>query len=384
MSQDVIGDLERALDALAAADPHVLADSDSVLRLTKELSRAEAVVTRVTGAWDTSRVWEVDGARTAGAWLTHKARLPKPAIWRRLRLAKALRGLPAAEAAWLAGEIDGAHVSALSSACCTSALSDAMRRDEPMLVRHAKAMTYAHFGKALAYWQMHADPNEGEDRYAKLHDERRADRATTWRGHLHLNAWLDPIAGTVVDTVLRGIEDDLFEQDWAEAKARLGREPSISELARTAAQRRADALLEMALRAATAPADGRRPEPCFTVMIGLPGLEKLCELADGTVIPHGALLPWLGVSWIERVVFGAPSRVLDVGVRQRLFTGAIRRAIQVRDRECFHGLCDEPGHNCQVDHIDPYTNGGDTTQDNGQLACDFHNRKKSNNPPNGP
>jgi hypothetical protein len=45
---------------------------------------------------------------------------------------------------------------------------------------------------------------------------------------------------------------------------------------------------------------------------------------------------------VERIVFDGPSRVTDVGVRRRLFEGATRRVIEVRDRECFHPLCDEP------------------------------------------
>jgi len=75
--------------------------------------------------------------------------------------------------------------------------------------------------------------------------------------------------------------------------------------------------------------------------------------------------------------------VIDVGERTRLYRGALRRAIQVRDRECQHHYCDEPADRCQVDHIDDYAKGGLTTQDNGRLYCGPHNRGR-NNPPNGP
>ncbi|MGH9247589.1 MAG: hypothetical protein ACRD29_25425, partial [Acidimicrobiales bacterium] len=39
---------------------------------------------------------------------------------------------------------------------------------------------------------------------------------------------------------------------------------------------------------------------------------------------------------LERVVFDGPSRVIDVGPHRRLFDGATRRSVAVRDRECFH------------------------------------------------
>ena len=106
----------------------------------------------------------------------------------------------------------------------------------------------------------------------------------------------------------------------------------------------------------------------------------LCELADGTVVPPGSLRPWLDEAWIERVVMDGPSRVLDVGVRRRLFTGATRLAVHLRDRECFHPYCDRRAGDCDVDHIQPWSAGGLTTQANGRPACGFHNRARQRGP----
>jgi hypothetical protein len=102
----------------------------------------------------------------------------------------------------------------------------------------------------------------------------------------------------------------------------------------------------------------------------------ICELGDGTVVTPGSLVPYLDRAWLERIVFASPSRVIDVGVRRRLFTGATRRAILVRDRECFHPFCDRPAEDCQVDHIEPHAAGGLTTEQNGRAACAFHNRQR--------
>jgi len=108
---------------------------------------------------------------------------------------------------------------------------------------------------------------------------------------------------------------------------------------------------------------------------------RVCELAGGTVVTPGSLVPWLDDADIERVVFDGPSRVVDVGVRQRLFTGALRRAIEVRDRVCYHDYCDIRAPRCQVDHRVPYAVGGPTTQTNGRLACSYHNRNRHRRPP---
>ncbi|HEY1988894.1 MAG TPA: HNH endonuclease signature motif containing protein, partial [Acidimicrobiales bacterium] len=65
----------------------------------------------------------------------------------------------------------------------------------------------------------------------------------------------------------------------------------------------------------------------------------------------------------------------------RLFTGATRRGIQLRDRECTHPYCDRLAVDCEVDHIQPYGQNGPTIQQNGRLLCGFHNRLRNQRPP---
>src|SRR5688500_8600679 len=102
----------------------------------------------------------------------------------------------------------------------------------------------------------------------------------------------------------------------------------------------------------------------------------ICELDNRMVVTPGALMDWLDDAWIERVGFDCLSRVIDVGVHRRLFPGASPRAVEVRDQECFHESCEEPAEDCQVDHIEPWSFGGLTAQDNGRAACPHHNRAR--------
>jgi hypothetical protein len=133
----------------------------------------------------------------------------------------------------------------------------------------------------------------------------------------------------------------------------------------------------MARRACATPPGARLPEPLFTVLVGYETFAgRVCELAGGAVVAPGALVPWLDEGWVERVVFDGPNRVKNVGVRRRIFTGATRRAVEVRDRECFSEFCDLPAEACQIDHIEPYSAGGLTTDDNGRPACGYHNRRR--------
>lgn len=98
------------------------------------------------------------------------------------------------------------------------------------------------------------------------------------------------------------------------------------------------------------------------------------------MVTPGTVAGWLDTAWAERVVFDTPSRVIDVGVTRRLFTGAVRRALEARDRECFDQFCDVPAERCQVDHIEPYAAGGLTAERNGRMACGYHNRRRHRRP----
>jgi hypothetical protein len=139
----------------------------------------------------------------------------------------------------------------------------------------------------------------------------------------------------------------------------------------------------MATRSRIAPSDGRRPAPLFTVVIDYETLRgRLCELAQGTALAPGSLVPWLDKAYVERVVF-APARRIEVSATARLFSGATRRAIEVRDRECTHPYCDVPARSCEADHVVPFEAGGMTTEENGRLLCGYHNRLRNQRPPPG-
>ena len=187
---------------------------------------------------------------------------------------------------------------------------------------------------------------------------------------MHLDAVFDPIGGETFRTALAAIEHELLAADRRDGAT-----------TRTARQRRVDALVEMAQRAAAAPADGLRPRPLFTVLIGDEALRRTCETAHGTVIAPGTLMPLLSDAEFERVVYDPPNRRIGVSHRRR-FTGALRRVIEVRDRHCQHPAgCDVPAVDCDVDHIVPYAHGGTTCLCNGRLLCATHNRITTNHGP---
>ena len=150
-----------------------------------------------------------------------------------------------------------------------------------MLVDQARTLGYRAFARALAYWAQLADP-DGTDRSAEAqHAARRLHLSQSFNGGWVLDALFDPIHGAVLAQALGAIEQELFEADWAEARSRFGDNVRTSQLARTPAQRRADALVEMARRAMAVPGGARLPEPLFTVLVGYETFAgRICELAE--------------------------------------------------------------------------------------------------------
>ena len=365
-----------ALEALVASDASNYGDGASIEELHRLHSRFESFITEATAAFEVGEEWAADGAKTASAWIASRCRIPRGAARRRVRLARSLRHLPECARAWRDGAIGVDQAQAIASAR-RHRTESSMARDEEMLVAQAADMGFEDFYRALSYWKQLADPDGAEAQDEERKNSRNVFLETSFTGMWLGQMTLDPVSGSIVSGELNRLEQDFFEADCAEAKERLGRTARIDELARTSAQRRADALVEMATRSRSAPADGIRPAPLFSIFVGYETLHgRICELENGTVLAPSALSPWMDSAYFERAIFSLGSRI-DVSVRARLFTGGTRRAIELRDRMCTHPDCYEPAENCQVDHIETYAAGGLTTQENVRLLCGFHNRLRN-------
>ncbi len=362
-----------ALDALVASGAANYGDGESIVELHRLSSRLESFMTEATAAFEAGEQWAAEGAKTPASWISSRCRVPRAAAKRRVRLGRTLRHLPEVAGAWREGAIGTEAAQAIASAR-RHRTEASMARDEEMLVAQAAQMGFEDFYRALSYWKQLADP----DGACASDEERKASRnvflETSFSGMWLGQMTLDPISGSIVAAELNRLERQFFEADCAEAKERLGKSARIDELARTSGQRRSDALVEMATRSASAPAEATRPAPLFSVFVGYETLHgRICELENATVLPPSALEPWMDSAYFERAIFSLGNRV-DVSVRARLFSGGTRRAIELRDRICTHPHCYEPAESCQVDHIQTYAQGGPTTQENGRLLCGFHNR----------
>ncbi|MCI1747486.1 MAG: HNH endonuclease [Acidipropionibacterium sp.] len=154
--------------------------------------------------------------------------------------------------------------------------------------------------------------------------------------------------------------------------------------ARTTGQRMADALIDMVNGMASLekiPSAGGQT-PRLVVTLNYDQLHDALEgeIAAGVVhgatgeipVDAGSLRRMCCETGILPVVLGGESQVLDEGQEHRLVTGAIRRALELRDGGCVFPGCTVPADLCQAHHIIPWWDEGPTSLSNLTLLCRHH------------
>jgi hypothetical protein len=365
---DTVGEM---LGAVVDIDPATLSDGEvhrGLVGMIELRNVVEAAVLRLAAEWTNRGIWAEDGSRAAGARLARETRLRKPAAYAIVKRAAALEAMPLVAAALAAGQLCVDHVGLLAE-LNTAARREHFERDESRLVGFCVELPWWAAAKALRYWADRVDALIGDDdgppprwlnRQAKSH-----------RGigdELHVEAIFDAVGGATFAAAWERIDNEL----------RLADENNPDAEPRTPAQRRLDALVEMAVRATTnsesGGGGGGRPRPLLTVAVGDHSFRRLCELSDGTVLSPGELVPYVGDLDVNAILFNGPTHAIG-GTSTRTFGGLLRRAIEVRDRVCQHPASDgDPINRCDVDHIVPVAAGGTTCQHNGQLMEVGRNR----------
>ena len=369
----LVRQLGEVLDGLAGVDWGLVdpgSAADVLVGLMGAGSKLDAVSASVAARVESSRVWAEDGSKSASAWLGRAAGRDRGEMKGVFGRGRALRDMPATQAAHEAGELSARHVRLLARARKLN--PEVFAGDEVWLVAQAQVLGFDDFAKVIAYWCQCAAPDEVEDQARARYEARRARLTGGLDGTGHLEVDLDPVSHAVFAEALGRIEQELWEADWAEARDRLGGDATKADLVRSDAQRRHDALVEMAKRSAATPAGARKPLPLITVHVDHETLVgRVCELSTGQVLTPGEVLPLLREADIERAVFESPSRLVDLGEQQRFFVGGTRRAVEICQPQCVHHSCEVPAERCDIHHIEAWP-AGPTVQANGEPRCPAH------------
>ena len=375
--------LSNAVEQLTNTDFRDLSDDQlhaAVVSLQSDIDRLAATQSQALAAWHSRRLWAADNSKSAGHRLARETGCSissgKGLIFRAKRLAT----MPLTVAAFLSGALSADRVDLLVGLNKAN-VADQFARDEQMLIDSIGLLLFPDALKVARYWASHADEASAKDRAQKHLADRSANASKTFEGCVDLRAWFDPIGGEVVLNEMERLEQQLFDEDWVEARARIGNDACADDLQRTNAQRRADAFVLMATRSSAMDAASTASRPLISVVVGEQKFAQICETAEGTVLTPESVVPLLGAANIERIIFDGPSRIIDISYKRR-FTGALRRAIELRDQHCQDPSgCDVSASRCHGDHKDPWSHGHPTEQSDGQLLCAFHNRAKGADPP---
>lgn len=98
-------------------------------------------------------------------------------------------------------------------------------------------------------------------------------------------------------------------------------------------------------------------------------------LPDGSPVTAGEARRMACTAGIIPAVLGGKSQPLDLGRSRRLFTAAQRTALGLRDRHCRAEGCDIPARWCEAHHRRPWSGGGRTDLDDGELLCVHHHHR---------
>lgn len=359
---DPVEGIHDAVTRLASTDIETLSDvelDDELVLLMAAKHRIDAEVARRAAAWADRGGWSSDGSRSPAARLSRDANVPVEQARKIIGRGRAVSSMPATGAAWSEGTISTAHVDLLRSA--RTGRDDTFDRDEAVLVDGCKHLRYAEASKAVAYWRRRVDAEANVDG-SPPPPESYCSVARTFDGAVTGTFVLDPVGGEAFVESLRRIEDELYHRDQRDG------------VVRSKTERRAAALVEMAIRAHAMPGDAKTPDPLVTILAGEASVEHVLELATGTVISPATVVPYLDAATVQTFIFDGADRVLAAS-KCRTFRGMLRRAIQVRDRHCqHHSGCDVPLTECDVDHVVPFRERPISDEQGGRLQCSTHNR----------
>jgi hypothetical protein len=336
--------------------------------LRQVIDAAEGAFTDVLSVFDAHGDGEVlHAARSTSSWLQGALHLAPGDASRRVRVARAVAELGAPLDLMHDGQVTFDQLCAMQSAVrhvpgqqreqAVALLTDLATRVDAGRLRVA--------GRALR----HAVDPDGALDEARDQFERR---------YLELSPLLDGM--TAVDGLLDAEATAVLTEALAPFLVPAGPDDD-----RTAAQRRADGLVEVAasaLRSGELPTlSGAAAEVQITVslpaLLGLPGASpaRIPGCPGGDALLTKDAVARLGCDGsLRRVLLDANGVPLDVGRRMRLFTPALRRALALRDGGCRFPGCGRPARYTDAHHVQSWLTGGLTDRANGVLLCRHHHR----------
>lgn len=348
-------------------------EADALRSLIKaafaQRNRLDAAISSLVGALDQHS--HVDdgssGYSSTATWLRDELLLTDSAAYGQVRLARQLRHLPDTASKFARGEVSYQHAVAVARTVEAVVLGGGPAGDaEALSLREAKVCS----PRDLLLWgrrlRHELNPDELAGQEQEDHRQRWVRLSQAWDGGYDLDGHLDAEGGSTLKTALQALLGPRSQNDE-----------------RTPAQRRADALVEIAGRCLDS---GRLPlrggqRPHLTITASLETLRgdlgaPAGELDWGFPISSSAVRRLACDAELTPILIGKNGDPLHVGRRRRTAPPKLCRALAERDRGCVWPGCDRPPEWCQRHHRKaPWARGGQTSIDEMELLCAVHHRK---------
>ncbi|BAH53763.1 HNH endonuclease signature motif containing protein [Rhodococcus opacus] len=394
IGEDIQGALSDEILTTAIGDAWRLAEVellDSVVRISDEIQKLEALRVKLVGAVDHRCTVDVLGFPNVKMWLASKTLLEVGAAGRIVMLGRGLRRQPEIADEFYATNISAEHAALVMKFCerppkgmPVEALDDC--RNALLLAASGPTANTDAVRAVIARLERifeSDDPPPSED--AELNE---FHACKTLNGRMAVKGDLDAVTGEMLLSALSGLSKPQPAQDGTKDT-------------RAPGQRRADGFTELLRRYLNSGIAGEEggERPHVSLHVNARDLADYTERAtreqqEAATSSDRTLFDVDGVAWTEwmgplsiktarllscdsiytPIVLDDNEAPLDLGRATRTVTKRQRKALVARDRGCAFPGCGAPPSWCEGHHIIHFIDGGPSNMDNLVLLCRFHHR----------
>jgi Domain of unknown function (DUF222)/HNH endonuclease len=356
--------------ALLLLDPDALSDAgrvDLLVAFERHIALLQAAQQQVLASLD-GRALDWSGTRLVDytrEQVGAAMRLSPGTSERRLSIARTLvERLPATLDLLRTGQLTYLHAMKLAEAV-TGFDDQTTAKIEQRVLARAPEQSLSQCAASLRRAVIAADPRRAEQRHEDAVAQRRVVFTPHDDGVTELWALLPADGAALIEAVLNSLACG-------------------QTAARSADQRRADALVDVFTRVVADPnlpeAHGQRPAIQVTVPIStLLGCDNQPAQLDGYGPITAALARRLAAdptgTW-RRLVTDDTGQLLDYGRRTYRPPANLTDHVIARDRRCTFPGCRRPARLCDLDHTEPWGDGGETNSANVTALCARHHNAK--------
>ena len=358
----VLDGLTAAVDELQKVDPRDAALVDTVADIAvlhAQIQRLQSVMLGMVRTCDADGGHHLAGYATTGTMLTDGLRLSPGQGQAMVHTARALHStFEQTQQALADGQISTAHATAITRAA-RKLPSDVLEEAEPVLLEVAEVGSPTMVRAAVDRMAELLEPEHFNHDIEKERERRYLDVSQTKDGWWAIDGHVPHEIGARLAAALEQFAGCTDPTDL-----------------RTAKQRRADAIAEIADAATDGQTSGIST---LSIVADAEHLDGTGAQWDDTGMPVGLTNFAMAVcqSRIQLVVAdrsGIGWKPLAVGMLTRFATPAQRAALRIRDGRCVCRGCTRKPSRCHAHHVIDWRDGGSTDVSNLVLLCPYHHR----------